>query len=288
MTKPAFLGHGVGLRRPHVERVLSDEPVSVEWFEVISENYMDVGGRPRQTLLSVRERFPVVLHGVSLSIGSTDPLSEDYLTHLAALANEIEPAFLSDHLCFTGVGGHTAHDLLPMPYTEEALDHVVSRVQRVMERLRRPFALENPSSYVSFAVSELREEEFLAEVARRTGCGILLDVNNVYVSSVNHRFDPKAYLAALPQGAIWQLHLAGHSRLEGGGGNPDEPMLLDTHDHEVPEPVWELYEETLRLFGEVSTLVEWDDHIPEWGVLEAQRDEASRRASLRGDAGVAA
>lgn len=283
MTKPAFLGHGVGLRRPHVERVLSDEPVSVEWFEVISENYMDVGGRPRRTLHSLRERFPVVLHGVSLSIGSTDPLSDDYLAHLAALANEVEPAFLSDHLCFTGVGGHTAHDLLPMPYTEEALDHVVSRVQRVMERLRRPFALENPSSYVSFAVSEMREEEFLAEVARRSGCGILLDVNNVYVSSVNHRFDAKAYLAALPPDAIWQLHLAGHSRLGGS-----EEMLLDTHDHPVPEPVWELYEETLRLFGEVSTLVEWDDHIPEWDVLAAQRDEASRRAGLRGAAGVAA
>lgn len=268
--------------------------MSVEWFEVISENYMDVGGRPRRTLLSLRERFPVVLHGVSLSIGSTDPLSDDYLEHLASLANEVQPAFLSDHLCFTGVGGHTAHDLLPMPYTEEALAHVVSRVHHVMERLRRPFALENPSSYVSFAVSEMREEEFLAEVARRTGCGILLDVNNVYVSSVNHRFDPKAYLAALPQDAIWQLHLAGHSRLAGcevrspERAEPQEAMLLDTHDHPVPEPVWELYEETLRLFGEISTLVEWDDHIPEWDVLEAQRNEASRRAGLRSAAGVAA
>ncbi len=270
MTRPPFLGHGVGLRRPHHDTVL-DGPAGVDWFEVISENFMQVGGLARSILERVRERYPVVLHGVSLSIGSTDPLDEGYLDGLGALAREVEPAWVSDHLCWTGVGGRNAHDLLPLPFTEETLRHVVSRVKRVQERLKRRIALENVSSYVSWNLSEMPEAEFLARVAGEADCGILLDVNNVYVSAVNHGFDPGAYLRAIPAERVWQLHLAGHSR--------HGPLLLDTHDHPVPAPVWDLYEEALSLFGEISTLVEWDDDIPPFDVLKAQRDEAAERAA---------
>jgi uncharacterized protein len=263
--RPAFLGHGVGLRRDHFERVLSG-PAGVDWFEAISENFMVDGGRPLDVLTRVRERYPVVLHGVSLSIGSTDPLNESYLERLDALAKRFQPAWVSDHLCWTGVGGHQAHDLLPLPYTEEALDHVVARVQRVQERLARPIALENVSSYVAFKGSVLPEWEFIAEVARRSGCGILLDINNIHVSARNHRFDPRAYLEGIPPGKVWQFHLAGHS--------DKGRYLLDTHDHAVIEDVWSLYREAVRRFGAVSSLIEWDDHIPAFDRLE----EESRRA----------
>jgi len=258
---PALLGHGVGLRREHFERVLS-APTRIDWFEVISENFMADGGRPLDVLEKVRALYPVVLHGVSLSIGSADPLNEPYLDRLAALARRTEPAWVSDHLCWAGFGGHYAHDLLPLPYTEEALQHVVSRVQRVQERLGRPIALENVSSYVTFRQSSLTEWEFLAEIARRSGCGILLDVNNIYVSSRNHGFDPRAYIEGIPKEAVWQFHLAGHS--------DKGTFLLDTHDHPVPDPVWELYEHALRRFGKVSALVEWDDNIPAFERLEAE------------------
>ncbi len=269
MTRPPFLGHGVGLRRPHHDAAL-EGPVGVDWFEVISENFMRVGGLARSVLHRVRERYPVVLHGVSLSIGSTDPLDEGYLDALAALVQEVEPAWVSDHLCWTGVGGHNAHDLLPLPFTEEALRHVVARVRRVQDRLKRRIALENVSSYVSWRLSEMPEWEFLARVAEEADCGILLDVNNVHVSARNHGFDPRTYLGAIPAERVWQFHLAGHST--------HGPLLLDTHDHPVPAPVWALYDEALALFGEVSTLVEWDDHIPPFDVLKAQRDEAAERA----------
>src|SRR5262245_7082752 len=187
--RPAFLGHGVGLRRDHFERVLAG-PTGVDWFEVISENFMADGGRPLQVLTRVRERYPIVLHGVSLSIGSTDPLNDSYLEKLGALARRFEPAWVSDHLCWTGVGGHNAHDLLPLPYTARALEHVVDRVLRVQEKLGRPIALENVSSYIAYRHSTMPEWEFLAEISRRSGCGILLDINNIFVSARNHRFDP--------------------------------------------------------------------------------------------------
>jgi hypothetical protein len=262
---PAPLGHGVGLRRDHFERILS-APTRIDWFEAISENFMVAGGRPLEVLTRVRERYPIVLHGVSLSIGSTDPLDEAYLDRLDALVRRFEPAWVSDHLCWTSVGGHHAHDLLPLPYTEEALAHVVARVGRVQERLGRPIALENVSSYVAYRQSSMPEWEFLAETARRSGCGILLDVNNIHVSARNHGFDARAYLAGIPAGAVWQFHLAGHS--------DKGRYLLDTHDHPVIDPVWDLYREAVRRFGPVSTLIEWDDHIPPFERLEEESERA--------------
>jgi uncharacterized protein (UPF0276 family) len=251
----------VGLRREHFERVLS-APTRIDWFEVISENFMADGGRPVDVLDRVRARYPIVLHGVSLSIGSTDPLNRPYLDRLAELARRTEPAWVSDHLCWAGFGGHFAHDLLPLPYTEEALQHVVARVDQVQERLGRPIALENVSSYVTFRQSSMPEWEFLAEIARRSGCGILLDVNNIYVSSRNHGFDPRAYVQGIPKEAVWQFHLAGHS--------DKGKYLLDTHDHPVPDPVWDLYALAVERFGPVSALVEWDDQIPDFERLEAE------------------
>jgi uncharacterized protein len=263
--RPAGLGHGVGLRRDHFDRVLS-EPTRLDWFEVISENFMVQGGRPLHVLTRVRERYPIVLHGVSLSIGSTDALDDAYLDRLAELARRFEPAWVSDHLCWTSVGGHQAHDLLPLPYTEEALHHVVTRVSRVQERLGRPIVLENVSSYVAFRPSMMPEWEFLAAVAERSGCGILLDINNIYVSARNHGFDARAYLDGIPPARVWQFHLAGHS--------DKGAYLLDTHDHRVADPVWDLYREAVRRFGDVSTLIEWDDKIPEFDRLEAESERA--------------
>jgi len=260
----------VGLRREHFERVLS-APTRVDWFEIISENFMVKGGRPLFVLDRVRRDYPVVMHGVSLSIGSTDPLDSDYLERLRALAARVEPAWVSDHLCWTGVGGHNAHDLLPLPFTEEALCHVAERVERVQEHLGRRIALENVSSYLTFSDSTLTEWDFLAEIARRADCGILLDVNNIYVSSVNHGFDAQAYLEAIPAERVWQVHLAGHT--------DRGTHLLDSHGAHVCDEVWELYRVATRRIGAVASLVEWDEDIPEWDVLEA---ESVRAREVRG------
>jgi len=260
-----LLGHGIGLRPPHFPR-LWDGTARVDWFEAISENYMVPGGRPRAALERARGLAPVVLHGVSLSLGSTDPLDEGYLHDLRALADWIEPAWLSDHLCWSSVGGHHAHDLLPLPHTEEALDLVAARVARVQDRLRRPFLMENVSSYLAFAGAAMPEWEFIARICERAGCGILLDVNNVYVSARNHGFDPRTYLAMLPAGAVAQIHLAGHT--------DRGTHLLDTHDGPVSDPVWDLYREAVRRFGRISTLIEWDDRIPELDVVQAEAERA--------------
>lgn len=276
------LGHGIGLRREHYQQVLAAPP-HVDWLEVITENFMVPGGNPRRVLRAVRERWPVVLHGVSLSIGSVDPLNERYLDELAALAHEIEPAWISDHLCFTGVDGVNAHDLLPLPYTDEALAHVVARVGRVQDRLGRRILLENPSSYVTYAASTIPEHEFLAAVAEQADCGILLDVNNVYVSAHNHGFDAHAYLRAMPPARVGQFHLAGHRDMG--------DWLLDSHDHPVPDDVWALYRDAVRRFGPRATLIEWDDDIPPLERLVAERDTAARqeaRALQQGDTHVAA
>jgi uncharacterized protein (UPF0276 family) len=259
------LGHGVGLRREHFSRVLAGD-TGVDWFEVLSENFMVRGGRPLHVLERVRRDHPVVLHGVSLSIGSADPLRLDYLKDLAALIERVQPAWVSDHLCWTGVGGHNAHDLLPLPYTEEVLDHVSRRVCEVQERLGRRIALENASSYLEFEGSDMPEWEFLAELAQRADCGILLDVNNVYVSAVNHGFDPRKYLEAIPPERVWQVHLAGHT--------DRGTHLLDTHGTHVCEAVWDLYRFATGRIGAVSSLVEWDENVPEWEVLVSESEQA--------------
>lgn len=259
------LGFGLGLRLPHYQDVVEGEP-RVDWWEVISENFLVAGGNPRRVLRLVCERWPVVLHGVSLSIGSVDPVDDDYLGRLAALADEVDPPLVSDHLCWSGLGGHSAHDLWPLPYTEEALALVVDKVGRVQDRLRRRILLENPSSYITFAASAIPEAEFLAEVARRADCGILLDVNNVYVSSTNHGWDAQAYLAAIPPERVAQFHLAGHS--------DHGTHLLDTHDHPVCEEVWQLYGDAMARFPGAATLIERDDGIPALDELVAELDRA--------------
>jgi len=268
MNRPPYLGHGVGLRRQHFDRFLEGS-TRCDFLEVISENFMDAGGKARAVLRRMRERYPVVLHGVSLSIGSSDPLDFRYLDSLRALAEEIRPEWVSDHLCWTGADGVNAHDLLPLPYTEEALAHVVERVRRVQDRLGRQIALENVSSYLRYRFSEMPEWEFLARISEEADCGILLDVNNFYVSAVNHDFDPHAYLDGVPSARVWQIHL--------GGPSQQGPLLIDTHDSGILSPVWDLYERTIRKLGPTSTLIEWDAKVPAFSVLEAEMLEARRR-----------
>lgn len=263
------LGFGLGLRPPHYPDVLAGAP-RVDWWEVISENFMVAGGNPRRVLREVRERGPVVLHGVSLSIGSAEPLDQAYLDRLATLVGEVEPALVSDHLCWSSLGGHASHDLWPLPYTVESLALVIEKVGRVQDRLGRRILLENPSSYVTFAASELGEAEFLAEVARRADCGILLDVNNVFVSSTNHGWDPHAYLAAIPPDRVGQLHLAGHTT--------QGRYLIDTHDQPICADVWALYAEAAVRFPGVATMIERDDNLPPLAELVAELDQARRLA----------
>lgn len=258
-----YLGHGVGLRTKHFPRVL-DGTARVDWFEAISENFMIRGGRPLAVLERARRDAPLVLHGVSLSLGSTDPLNDAYLRELGALALRFEPAWVSDHLCWGSIGGHYAHDLLPLPFTEEALTHVVARVRAVQDRLGRQILVENVSSYLTFTHSLMPEWEFLAAVAEQADCGILLDINNVYVSAVNHGFRAEAYVTALPPERIGQIHLAGHT--------DKGTHLLDTHEGHVSEGVWDLYRLAVRHCGPVSTLVEWDEGVPEFEVLQAEAE----------------
>lgn len=254
MTCPsAFLGFGAGLRREHYDAVLAGAP-GCDWFEAISENYMATAGRPLAVLERVRTDRPVALHGVGLSIGGTDPLDHRYLHDLRALASVIEPSLVTDHLCWTGVGGRVLHDLLPLPYTEESLAHVVERVGRVQDALGRRIALENPTSYVAFRHSTIAEGEFLSAVAEAADCWILLDVNNVHVSAFNLGFDPAVYIDTIAADRVVQIHLAGFTDCG--------DYLFDTHGTAVSEPVWELYARALRRFGPVSTLVEWDADIP--------------------------
>ncbi len=252
MEKP-YLGFGLGLRPIHYDYVLEHLP-PVDWFEVISENYMVGGGKPRYYLQRVREHYPVVMHGVSLSIGSTDPLDMEYLRNLKTLAADVEPEWVSDHLCWNGVEGTNSHDLLPLPYNGQTLRHVVERIRRVQDFLGRRILIENVSSYLTYKASEMSEWEFLDEVVRRADCLLLLDVNNVYVSARNHGFDPRTYLEAIGARRVWQLHLAGHSDFG--------DYVIDTHDHEVPDPVWDLYRFACARYGPVSTMIERDDNIP--------------------------
>jgi uncharacterized protein len=267
----ASLGFGVGLRRPHYGHVLEQHP-PMDWFEVISENFMVEGGRALEVLEGVRSHYPVVMHGVSLSIGSSDPLNRAYLETLRAATRRFEPAWVSDHLCWTGVGGRNLHDLLPLPYTEETVSHVAGRIRQVQEILERTILIENVSSYMAFRSSRLEEWEFLTAVAEEADCGILLDINNIFVSAFNHRFDPLHYIDAVPADRVVQFHLAGHS--------DHGSYLLDTHDHPIRAEVWALYEHAVRRFGRVPTLIEWDDNIPDFEVLAAAAAEARRRCDL--------
>jgi hypothetical protein len=268
-------GFGLGLRTPHYEAVLN-EPHAIDWLEVITENYLVPGGKPLDYLERIRSRFPLVMHGVSLSIGSTDPVDFGYLAQVRALAARIEPHWISDHLCWTGIEGRNLHDLLPLPYTEEALASVVERVGQVQDALGRQILLENVSSYLTYRASDMSEWEFLREVAQRADCAILLDINNIYVSSVNHGFDPLTYLQSMPKDRVRQFHLAGHSDLEG--------HLIDTHDHPIVEPVWDLYCAAVAQFGPVPTMIERDDNIPALGELVAELQiarELGRRHTRR-------
>jgi uncharacterized protein (UPF0276 family) len=272
MTSPlpssfARLGCGIGLRREHYGHVLEHWP-ALDWFEIISENFMVPGGRPVYVLDRVRERYPIAMHGVSLSIGSTDPLNFDYLGRLKQLAERVRPAWVSDHLCWTGVGGKNAHDLLPLPYTEETIEHVAARVRAVQDFLERPLVLENVSSYLAYRESNVTEWECLTEITRRAGCFILLDINNIYVSAFNHGFDALEYLRSVPVDRVVQFHLAGHT--------DNGTHLLDTHDHPVIDPVWRLYAEAVRRFGPLSTLIERDGRIPEFSEVAAEAEEARR------------
>ena len=269
MAKPDFLGFGLGLRSEHYADILDGNP-DVDWFEVISENFMVPGGQPLRMLDRIRARYPIVMHGVSLSIASTAPADYDYLKGLKELAKRVEPKWISDHLCWTGVHGKNLHDLLPIPYTEESLDHVCSRIHLVQDYLGRALTLENVSTYVEFTGSEMTEWEFISELTKRTGCWLLFDVNNVYVSSFNHGYDPMTFLNGIPSDRVVQFHMAGHSHMG--------THIIDTHDNDVCEDVWDLYVAALQRFGPVSTIIERDDNIPPLAELMPEVDRLRRVA----------
>ncbi len=265
-TIAAFSGFGLGLRKEHHRDFLEREQ-PVDFVEIISENFMACGGRPLRTLAAVRERLPVAMHGVSLSLGSASGLDRGYLDALKALARQVDPLWVSDHLCWTGVDGLNSHDLLPLPYTDEALDTCIANLRFAQDVLERPLLVENPSSYQGFATSTMSEWQFLAALTAETGCYLLLDVNNVYVSSVNHGFDPLEFLRGIPADRVRQIHLAGHS------AGP-ESMLIDTHDAPVCAEVWELYRTAAARFGAVATMIERDDAIPPLDELLGELDSA--------------
>ncbi len=269
MTRP-FLGFGLGLRTEHYQYVLDNKP-KVDWFEILSENYMVPGGKPLDNLDRIRADYPMVMHGVSMSIGSTDPLNQDYLKGLKKLINRVEPHWLSDHLCWTSVAGNNSHDLLPLPYTEATIDHVAARIRQVQDILGRQILMENLSSYVTYKESEMSEWVFFNEIARRADCLVLLDINNIFVSAHNHHFEPMDYINGMDVDRVMQFHLAGHSY--------SGEMIIDTHDHDVCDPVWDLYRHALLRFGAVSTMIERDDDIPEFVELRKELNVAENIAA---------
>ncbi len=270
-----FLGFGLGLRTEHYNDILESKP-NIDWFEALSENYMIPGGKPLQYLDRIRENYPVVLHGVSLSIGSTAPMDADYLRDLRKLVDRVQPAWISDHLCWTGVHGQNMHDLLPLPYTEETALHVAERVGIVQDYLGRQILLENVSSYASYVDSCMTEWEFIDLIAEKADCLLLLDVNNIYVSSYNHQFDAKTFIDGIPKSRVQQIHLAGHSN--------QGDYIIDTHDAPVIDPVWDLYGHALSRFGAVSTMIERDDQMPELDELvqelQIARDIAAKQLAV--------
>ena len=264
------LGFGLGLRTQHYQEILEHRP-AIDWFEALTENYLVPGGKPLYYLEQVRAHYPIALHGVSLSIGGADALDQRYLARLKALASRIEPVWISDHLCWTGLDGRNLHDLLPLPYTEEAIRHVSERILKVQDFLGCRLLIENVSSYITYTDSQMSEWEFLSAVVERADCLMLLDVNNIYVSAFNHDFDAHDYLEGIPVGRVQQMHLAGH-RNHGD-------YIVDTHDEPVIDPVWELYAASCRRFGSVSTMIERDDNIPPLTDLLAELDQARRIAA---------
>jgi len=258
------LGFGLGLRKEHYQTILDTSPV-VDWFEVLTENYLVPGGKPLYFLDAINERYPMVMHGVSLSIGNTDPLDFDYLQQVKALSKRINARWISDHLCWSGLDGVNSHDLLPLPYTDETVMHVARRIKQVQEVLERRFLIENVSSYVSYTQSAMTEWQFLTAIAEEADCLLLLDVNNIYVSSVNHEFDPLDYLNAIPVERVQQHHLAGHSDYG--------DYIIDTHDHDVIDSVWSLYAEAVKRFGDVSAMIERDDNIPDLTFLMQEYEQ---------------
>ncbi|KVX01153.1 DUF692 domain-containing protein [Shewanella frigidimarina] len=266
-----FLGFGLGLRTDHFEYILQHQP-DIDWFEVLSENYLVAGGKPRYYLEAIAEQYPVVMHGVSMSIGSTDPIDMDYLKALKKLSNDIQPKWISDHICWTSIHGVNSHDLLPLPYTEETVNHVAERVRIVQDFLGRRILLENVSSYLSYQDSTMDEWDFLSQVAEAADCLILLDINNIYVSARNHHFNPLDYLKKIDPRRVQQFHLAGHSDFG--------DYVIDTHDHDVPPSVWTLYQAALERFGAVSTMIERDANIPEFPALYNELLEAKHIAQL--------
>ncbi|WP_242888502.1 MNIO family bufferin maturase [Actinomadura litoris] len=271
-TAAGMPGFGIGLRGPHMDHVRRHRP-DVGFFEVVSENFMDCAGGRRRALEAIAEHYPIALHGVSLSIGGTDPLDLGYLARLRGLAAAVRSPVVSDHVCWTGAMGRNTHDLLPLPFTEAVLAHVVERVRIAQEFLGRRLVLENPSTYVGFTASTMPEQEFMTRLAEEADCGLLLDVNNVYVSAANHDFDPVDYLDALPMERVEQIHLAGHA--------DHGTHLIDTHDRPVSDAVWDLYRLVTERAGPIPTLLEWDDRLPEFPVLEAELGKARLAAAGR-------
>lgn len=264
-----LLGFGLGLRTEHYDTILEENP-KIDWFEILSENYLVPGGKPIYYLEQICERYPVVMHGVSLSIGSSDPLDWDYLKQIKRLAEKTKAHWLSDHLCWTGIDGKNLHDLLPLPYTEKAVKHVARRIREVQDFLERRILIENVSSYVNYQQSTMPEWEFISAISEEADCHILLDINNIYVSSVNHEFNPIDYIHHVPAERVYQFHLAGHLNK----GN----YIIDTHDHDVVKPVWDLYEASLKRIGLVSTMIERDDHIPPLAEVMKELEQAKKIA----------
>lgn len=270
MINDHFLGFGLGLRIPHFEDVLTTDH-NVEWFEILSENFMVDGGKPRYYLEQIAERFPLVMHGVAMSIGSTTPLDMTYLNNLKKLMGDVKPRWISDHLCFTQANGVNSHDLLPLPYTEDAINHVADRIKQVQDHIGQQMLIENVSSYLTYKESGMTEWEFYNEVCQRADCFMLLDINNIYVSARNHQFDANDYLNAIDPKRVRQIHLAGHTDYG--------DYVIDTHDHDVCDPVWDLYRNAVKRFGAVSTMIERDDDIPAFSVLNKELDMAREIAT---------
>lgn len=265
-----YLGFGLGLRTDHYQDIIDQQP-AIDWFEILTENYLVPGGKPLYYLDKISESYPIVMHGVSMSLGSIDPLDMDYMKQVKNLAKRVDARWISDHLCWTGIHQKNMHDLLPLPYTEESLKHVVSKIKQAQDFLGTQLLIENPSTYLTFSSSTLTEWDFMREMALAADCLILLDINNIYVSAFNHGFDPIDYLKAIPANRVQQMHLAGHTN------NGDH--IIDTHDHPIIDPVWKLYAQSLEYFERVSTMIERDDHIPALSVLIQELDQAKHIAA---------